>query len=474
MRSLVWFRGKDLRMADHRALVDAVGAGDVVPLFVIDPAWANPQAAQQRPHHLQFLLEAVHALAQNLAHRGSRLLLAHGEPAEVIPRLVAAWRIDRVLTQSRTEPWERALEENLSTTLGASFQVYDGETLCPRDALRTGDGRPYSVFTPFARAFFKQVHVPKGLPAPKAIRPVPQDVSSDVRLPTLEALGLTRNENLQAGGEGVARRRLRHFLSNAAQHYAQARDRMDVDGTSRLSADLKFGTLSIRQVWHAINELRAESSSPNAADSAIKYLNELLWREFTYVTLWHRPDLVHAPFRADFRAFPWRDDEHEWQAWVCGSTGYPIVDAAARQLLSEGFVHNRARMIAASFLTKHLLQSYKRGEQHYLRYLTDGDVAPNNAGWQWSAGCGCDAQPYFRVFNPVTQGKRFDPDGNYVRRWLPELAKLPPRYIHCPWEAPSTVLLTAGVTLGADYPLPIVEHAFARTRFLTQAEKRNE
>lgn len=470
MRSLVWFRGKDMRVADHQPLLDAVASGDVVPLFVIEPNWANPEGAQQRPHHVQFLLDAVRDLERNLEHRGSRLLLAWGEPETVIPQLAAEWGIDRVLAYGRTEPWERELEGRLASSLDASLNIYEGETLCARDALRTGAGRPYSVFTPFARAFFEQVHVPKVLPAPNTITPVPKDVSSDVRLPTLEELGLTRNVNLQEGGERVARLRLERFLTRGAQEYGEARDRMDVQGTSRLSADLKFGTLSVRQVWHAIQRFRSRSALPAVADSALRYLNELLWREFSYHTLWHRPEVVDTPFRAEFRAFPWRQDEHEWQAWACGTTGYPIVDAAARQLLSEGFVHNRARMIAASFLTKHLMQSYQRGERHYLRYLTDGDVAPNNAGWQWSAGCGCDAQPYFRVFNPVTQGKRFDPEGNYVRRWVPELANLPSRYIHCPWEAPPTVLQAAQVTLGEAYPLPIVEHGFARTRFLSQAE----
>jgi deoxyribodipyrimidine photo-lyase len=221
-----------------------------------------------------------------------------------------------------------------------------------------------------------------------------------------------------------------------------------------------------------VTNAHAGADSGGTADSCFKYLNELVWREFTHATLWDRPGLVEAPFRADFRHFPWREDEADWAAWAQGKTGYPVVDAAARQLLAEGFVHNRARMIAASFLTKHLLLSYQRGEKHYMRYLTDGDLAQNNAGWQWSAGCGCDAQPYFRVFNPVTQGKKFDPAGTYVRRWIPELGALPARFIHSPWEASAAVLRAANVVLGEQYPLPIVDHAFGRTRFLTSAELR--
>jgi deoxyribodipyrimidine photo-lyase len=200
------------------------------------------------------------------------------------------------------------------------------------------------------------------------------------------------------------------------------------------------------------------------------YTNELLWREFTHATLWDRPQLLERPFRADFEGFPWREDDEGWQAWVAGKTGYPVVDAAARQLLQEGFVHNRARMIAASFLTKHQLIHYKAGEAHYMKYLTDGDWAQNNAGWQWSAGCGTDAQPYFRVFNPQLQGEKFDPNGDYVRRYVPELAKLPAKYIHHPWDAPAKVLDAAGVKLGETYPEPIVEHGVARDRFLKIAE----
>jgi len=238
---------------------------------------------------------------------------------------------------------------------------------------------------------------------------------------------------------------------------------------SRLSADLKFGTLSIRSVWAAA--AGAARHAPRAVD---KFTSELLWREFTHATLWDRPQLLTQPFRADFVGFPWADDETGWQAWTSGHTGYPVVDAAARQLLAEGFVHNRARMIAASFLTKQLLIHYARGEAHYMKYLTDGDWAQNNAGWQWSAGCGTDAQPYFRVFNPTLQGEKFDPNGDYVRRYVPELRHLPAEFIHRPSEAPSNVLETAGIILGKSYPEPIVDHAMARDRFLKIAQSHLE
>jgi deoxyribodipyrimidine photo-lyase len=223
----------------------------------------------------------------------------------------------------------------------------------------------------------------------------------------------------------------------------------------------------VRTVWHAVDRALRELSP----DALRRYQDELLWREFAHSTLFDRPALLEQPFRADWRDFPWRDDQRGWRAWVEGRTGYPVVDAAARQLLATGFVHNRARMVAASFLAKHLLIDFRRGERHYFELLTDGDWANNDLGWQWSAGCGCDAQPWFRIFNPTTQGEKFDPEGEYVRHWVPELARLPARYIHAPQAAPAAVLAEAGVRVGHDYPAPIVEHAFARQRFIEIARK---
>jgi deoxyribodipyrimidine photo-lyase len=207
-------------------------------------------------------------------------------------------------------------------------------------------------------------------------------------------------------------------------------------------------------------------TSERAPHSARVFCNQLIWREFAHASLWDRPALLEEPFRPEFASFPWQEDERAWNAWTEGTTGYPIVDAAARQLHATGFVHNRARMIAASFLAKHLLIDFRRGEAHYMKYLVDGDWANNDMGWQWSAGCGCDAQPYFRVFNPTLQGERFDPEGDYVRRWVPALAKMSAKYIHHPWDAPEQVLKAAGVDVGRTYPKPYVNHSFARDRFL--------
>jgi len=466
MRTIVWFRGKDLRLHDHAPLASALGAGDVLPLFVLDPYFLAPDRARALPHRVQFLLESIAELAHAIEALGSRLLLVNGKSHEVVPMLARRWNADRVVGQAWVWPVGRERDRRVAAARAVPFELTEGETLLAPGSLRTASGGPYSVFSPFARAFRGQ-KLGRPLPAPAALPVLPDDVDRDelgrARLPDLAELGIERNRALQAGGERAARQRLEAFLRGPAQRYDETRDRLDQDGTSRLSCDLKFGTLSVRELW---SRLRRAPARARAA-----FENELIWRDFAYSTLWDRPELLEEPFRAKFEGFPWRDDPAAWDAWVRGTTGYPVVDAAARQLLGEGFVHNRARMLSASFLTKHLLIDYKRGEAHYLRYLTDGDDASNNAGWQWSAGSGSDAQPYFRIFNPVTQGKKFDPTGDYVRRWVPELAALPLEHVHEPWRAPAGVLSAAGVRLGENYPRPIVDLAHGRERFLAVARE---
>ncbi|MDH4335767.1 MAG: DNA photolyase family protein [Candidatus Krumholzibacteria bacterium] len=465
MRTLVWFRGKDLRVHDHAPLAEAVRAGDVIPLFVLDPFFFQPERAAELPNRMQFLLESLDELSRTLRALGSRLVVVHGRSVETVPRLATAWRVDRVVAHRWVEPFGRERDRRIAGALRVPFDLYEGETLLPPGTLRTGGGTPFSVFTPFSRAFLATASIAREIPAPRSLPPLPADIQApDDVLPSLAQLGLTRNPRGLAGGERAAVQRLRRFLDGPAATYAGDRDRMDRDGTSRLSQDLKFGTLSVRTVWNAVTD------AAGGGQGARVFKNELLWREFAHSTLWDRPELLHKPFRPEFDSFPWVFDAAYWRSWVNGTTGYPVVDAAARQLLGEGFVHNRARMIAASFLTKHLLVDYRLGEEHYMKYLTDGDWAQNNFGWQWSAGCGCDAQAYFRVFNPILQGTKFDPDGTYVKRWVPELERVPARWIHRVWEAPDAVLADAGVAMGQDYPRPVVDHAAARARFLETAK----
>jgi deoxyribodipyrimidine photo-lyase len=469
VRTLVWFRGKDLRIADHEPLRDAAVAGDVIALFVLDPFFFDPARARELPHRMQFLLESLVSLERNLAAKGSRLLIVPGKSTEIVPRLAKRWKVDRVVGHRWVEPFARERDRRIRAALDVPFDLYEGETLVPPGSLRSNAGGPYAVFTPFARAFAEVAHVGKPIAAPRRLPPPPPDLDVETAaIPTCEALGFTSNPALVKGGERAARERLRRFLGGPSRNYGEARDRMDRDGTSRLSQDIKFGTLSIRTVWSSVDDAIGKTSAGRA------FANELVWREFTHSTLWDHPQLLREPFRPAFATFPWQFDREMWEAWTSGQTGYPVVDAAARQLLGEGFVHNRARMIAASFLTKHLLIDYRQGEAHYMKYLADGDWAQNNSGWQWSAGCGCDAQPYFRVFNPTLQGKKFDPTGAYVRRWVPEIAALPDKFLHDPWRASPAVLRDAGVTLGTTYPRPVVDHAEARQRFLALAAHLND
>ena len=463
MRNIVWIRGKDLRLQDHPA-VRLAGPGALF-IFVVDPYFFDAEAAKRMPHRMQFLVESLQTLESEVARRGGKLWFVEGKSVEVVPRIARAFGAPRVLAMRWTEPFGRERDRQVAEALDVPLVLLEGETLLPPGTLRTQGGSPYSVFTPFSRRFRQVYEGGLVLEAPSFIDQVglPAGVEA-VSCPTLSDLGLPENSRLLSGGEVAAQARLQAFVEGAGSGYVDGRNRMDLEGTSRISADIKFGLLSPREVWCAV----MESAMPSEQKAC--FTNELIWREFNYSTLWDRPDVLNEPFKAKWKGFPWRVDSEHWMAWATGMTGYPVVDAAARQLLATGFVHNRARMIAASFLTKHLRLDYRLGEAHYMRWLTDGDWAQNNMGWQWAAGSGADAQPWFRIFNPVRQGRKFDPDGDYVRRWVPELAGLETKYIHAPWEAPEMVCTWAGISLGQSYPHPVVDHASARDEYLSTAK----
>ena len=468
MRSVVWFRGKDLRLQDHAALQKALTESrEVLPVFVLSPDYfAGPKTAARAPHRMQFLLECLDELATQLAGLGSKLIVLRGPAQRALPEFVRQARAERVFAIGACEPRARARDSKVAAALPVPLELCGYETLRTPGSVRTGTGGAFQVYTPFARALLAGFEPSQPWAAPRRLPPVVSELAAlSVGIPTLRSLDLPSNNGLQRGGERAANHRLKHFLQERGRRYDGERDRMDLNGTSRLSADLHFGTLSVRQVYTAARDALADTA-PNAWE---RYRAELLWREFSHHMLFERPELLHAPFRRDFQGFPWVHDEAAWDAWTEGRTGYPIVDAAARQLMAEGFIHNRARMIAASFLTKQLAIHYARGEAHYLKWLTDGDPAQNNMGWQWCAGSGCDAQPYFRIFNPVAQGERYDPEGAYVRKYLPELSALPARYVHAPFRAPRQVLADAGLKLGEDYPAPVIELDAARQRFLMMA-----
>lgn len=457
---IVWLR-RDLRLDDHPALHAALADADddtrVVPLFVWDPALVD--RGRVSPARLAYLCEALTDLDGRLRDRGARLVMRTGEPAAVVQGVAREVHASAVHWTRDFTPYARTRDDAVRGALAAlgdppAVVDHPGVVIHEPGSVLTGGGEPYKVFTPFHRRWRQQ---PIGDPrdAPASI-PGHGSVAGD-DLPTPERLGLSDVEDRPVGGETAAHDRLGRFLEHRIDDYDDLRDTPAADGTSRLSADLHFGCLSARRVH---DRLDGRNSGHKA------FATELAWREFYVHVLAAWPEVLDTEFNERYRGMPWSGDGEEVDTWRDGMTGYPIVDAGMRQLRSTGWMHNRTRMIVASFLCKDLLVDWRIGERHFLEHLVDGDLASNNGGWQWAAGTGTDAQPYFRIFNPVTQGERFDPDGAYVRRWVPELADVPDTYIHHPWDMPDTVADDCGVTIGADYPVPIVDHSEARQRAL--------
>jgi len=469
--TLVWFQ-RDLRLEDNPALHAAwVRGRPVLPVYVLEDADAgawSPGGASR-----WWLHGALEALEQALRTRGSRLILGRGPAGARIDAWLAHSGADAVYWNRRYEPWARERDERITAALqrrGIEVRCFDAGLLCEPGSLLTGSGAPYRVFTPFWKALRARTHIGPGLPAPPRLPPLSAPPDGD----SLESWSLRpRRPDWASGlrsnwrpGETGAQARLREFAGSTLDGYATTRDQPGVAGTSRLSPHLHFGELSSRQVWHEIErhaDRRAGSGWPPGIE---RYLTELGWREFSYHLLYHYPKLPEAALRPEFARFPWNPDAVATTAWQQGRTGYPIVDAGMRELWSTGWMHNRVRMIVASFLVKDLLQHWRVGAEWFWDTLVDADLASNSASWQWVAGCGADAAPYFRVFNPTLQGMRFDTQGHYVRRWIPELARLPDAVVHAPWTARPVDLTVSGVRLGVDYPLPIVDHAHARARAL--------
>ncbi|HEX3986990.1 MAG TPA: deoxyribodipyrimidine photo-lyase [Acidobacteriaceae bacterium] len=454
---LLWFR-RDLRLADHPALHAAVAAGlPVMPVFV----WAPEEEADEAPGAASrwWLHSSLAALEKSLQEKGSRLIVRRGPTAAALLNLASEVGAGRIFCSRVYEPAAQAMEQDLEARLqakGISLECFHGSLLFEPGSIRTAAAGSFRVFTPFWRALWNERGALREPLRKVGTLPAPGQWPRSLKVADLE---LKPKIDWAAGiradwtpGEEAAQKRLRRFAEGAVGRYGEDRDRTDEDGTSRLSPHLHFGEITPSQIWHAV------ADRPGAEP----YLRQLAWREFAYHLLVEDPETTHEPFQREFRNFPWRRNARRLRAWQTGQTGYPLVDAAMRQLWTTGWMHNRARLVVASFLVKHLLIPWQQGAEWFLETLVDADLANNTMGWQWVAGCGVDAAPYFRIFNPVTQGEKFDPEGTCVRRWVPELAGLPNEWIHKPWEAPPLMLAAAGVQLGTTYPRPVVDHAEAR------------
>lgn len=462
---IVWFR-QDLRVADNPALSAAAESGrQVLPIYILDDVssgeWRMGAASRWWLH------QSLKSLSESL---NGQLRLFIGDARDVLPQLVEDTGATGVFWNRCYEPWRIKRDTSIKAKLeagGLDVRSHNGSLLFEPHTVMKADGTPYKVFTPFYRkgCLAGQPELPPPLGVPDV-----QTYEGDVAAASLDELELIPSitwyeeidETWQPGEDG-GHSRLEEFLGEGLRNYKQDRNRPDRNNVSRLSPHLHFGEVSPLQVWHAARQAEAMYGLETDVDH---FLSEIGWREFSNNLLFHWPELTRKNLQPKFDKFPWREDGESLERWQRGMTGYPIVDAGMRELWRTGYMHNRVRMIVGSFLVKNLLLHWHHGEDWFWDTLVDADLANNSASWQWIAGCGADAAPYFRIFNPVLQGKKFDPDGLYVRKYVPELANVDTKYLHNPWEAPSEMLQAAGVELGIDYPAPIVDLKASRERAL--------
>jgi deoxyribodipyrimidine photo-lyase len=463
---VVWFRD-DLRLSDHPALTAAAKSGrPLICLYILDEQ--SPGLRPLGGAARWWLAGSLRALDKSLRKLGQRLVLRRGKAADILPALASKAGAHAVYWNRRYDRPGMTVDDAVIAALKARHVgggTFAGSLLVEPDSL-TPNG-PVRVFTPFYKRVLALGALRAAHPAPKTLPPAPGIDGDDLADSSLEPAGPDWAGGLRetwTPGEHAARERLSEFLDGGIAGYASGRDRPDKPSTSGLSPHLRFGEISPIEIWHAARFAAEEGRA--ASHDIGKFLSELGWREFSHHLLHHFPDLPSVNLQRRFDGFPWRDDAAALRAWQRGRTGYPIVDAGMCQLWHTGWMHNRVRMVAASFLIKHLLIDWREGEDWFWDTLVDADAANNAASWQWVAGSGADAAPYFRIFNPILQGLKFDPNGDYVRRFVPELAGLTGEAIHKPWEADAAELRAAGIELGTTYPKPIVDHDAARKRAL--------
>jgi deoxyribodipyrimidine photo-lyase len=453
-----WFR-RDLRLTDNFALAAACQSGEpVIPLFILDPAILS--STNVGAPRLTFMLKTLHALDETLRKQGGKLVIRNGEPDVVLHQVMQETGATTIYFNRDYTPYARRRDAAILKAVNA--QQFDDAALLPPEVIMKADGGPYTVFTPFKRTWLK-IPKPPITTAPAQFRFV-TDIQTD-NLPTPHDLGIESTFAVPEASEAEAMRRLHNFLQKRIYRYRVGRNELAGDphddtitGTSFLSPYFRFGLLSPRQAFWSARDAYLAAVDSSGKESVETWVSELVWRDFYLHILYHFPHAAKGNYRQSYDALEWRRAEDELETWKQGQTGYPVVDAAMRQMNQMGWMPNRARMIVASFLTKDLLIHWQEGERYFMQRLIDGDPAANNGGWQWAAGTGTDAQPFFRIFNPVSQSEKFDPDGAYIRRWVSELRDVPKEYIHAPWRMP---------TPPKGYLPPMVDHAFARQRTLS-------
>jgi len=455
----IWWIRRDLRLTDNLALQSALEVEAVIPVFILDP----PLLSRPAPKRQAFLFNGLRALDAALRQRGSYLVVRRGVPLETLRKLLAETSASTIIAEEDYTPYARQRDAKIAREL--PLQLVIGQVVQHPEFIKKADGAPYTVYTPYSKKWKSM------LPEHMDIIPVPEHIPTPAGI-QIESIPDAPVSDLFPAGEAEASHRLDKFVSEKIHAYAENRNRMDLDGTSSLSPYIRFGMIGLRQAVHsaqqaisaALNRGTRNGSQSKGSAGGVEsrkgaevWLNELIWREFYIQILYHFPHVGKTSFNPSLANIPWRNDVSEFDAWTQGQTGYPVVDAAMRQLRETGWMHNRARMIVASFLVKDLLINWQWGERWFMENLLDGDPAANNGGWQWTAGTGTDAAPYFRIFNPILQSKKFDPNGNYIRKWVPVLAHLTSDAIHAPWKKNITV---------PGYPKLIADHRMARERTL--------
>jgi deoxyribodipyrimidine photo-lyase len=460
--TVIWWIRRDLRLHDNQALTTALESGmPVQPLFILDPLLLNSDYVGEK--RLSFLFANIRSLDADLGALGSNLLIRRGDPADVLVEMRTELEYVNVVAERDHSPYAQQRDRQVGAAV--PLQRVGSSAIRLPGSVRKADDDPYVVFSPFRNRWLEGP-----LPSPQDVLPSPESIPSPAPLPGVEIPGdpaYDLNDEFPIG-EKSARQRLLEFTEpdGGIASYAKQRNQMAEQGTSRLSPYLRFGLISPREAFVAAREAQARQERSDAREGSSTWVEELIWRDFYLHILNFFPRARTESFRKKYQAIDWHNDQAQFRAWTEGLTGYPVVDAAMRQLKSIGWMHNRARMIVASFLVKDLLVDWRWGERHFMQHLIDGDPASNNGGWQWAAGTGTDAAPYFRIFNPISQSEKHDPAGDYIRRWIPELELIPEEHIHQPWTMSQDQQADYECVIGQDYPAPIVDHSQARERAL--------